>query len=503
MTASLRSYDADQYDTSSSPVVPKPAGVVAGDVLFAQFLNNDGVRTLTSLPADWSLIASDTQTTAPSAGFWLCKKVASASEPADYTFGFNFSFNGRIIISAWQDGSDVSVYGAASLAAAGSSSPYNVAASAITVPDDDSKVVFFGGMRTTSTGAAPAYTPPSGYAERVDFGASYAQYSLTIADITQATAGTSGAVTGTVAQASGGAARTVGVLVAIAPASGSSTISLSGEANLPVVTQVVLSSSGESLPAGNYADVPLTVYDQEGVGLAGMDSTETSSDTGIATLAQLADTDSSGQATVRITGVAAGSATGTVTVDGVVSNTVSITVNRAASRIVSVLPATVDLDSGATQTFSASLNSTDPVDFVWTVESGGGTITQAGVYTAPAVATTAIVRATLSTDGAIYAEATVTVTAQAEETGRVTTTWKSRRNGVLSPLAGYTLDYWIISSTDTLITSGSGVTDASGDLTVRISSAYSGQRVLVVVNNLDEDLTTTGKVRGQQVATVQ
>jgi len=502
MTAAYRSHDVDEYYGALTVTLPAPTGLASGDVLFAQFVNNDGARVLNTLPSGWTQIASATTTSAPSTGFWLCKKVAGGSEPATYDFVFNYEFNGRVAIVAYQSGSDVSVYGTASAADAGSSTPYNVAAGAITVPDDDSKLVFFGAGRFTTTGSAPAFTPPASYTERIDSGASYDPRALTVADITQASAGSSGAVTGTVARTSAGAARTVGVLVAIAPAGGSSTISLSGEANLPVVAEVVLSSSGESLPAGNYADVPLTVYDQEGVGLAGMDSTETSSDTGIATLAQLADTDSSGQATVRITGVAAGSATGTVTVDGVVSNTVSITVNRAASRIVSVLPATVDLDSGATQTFAAILDSADPADFVWTVESGGGTITQAGVYTAPAVATTAIVRATLSTDGAIYAEATVTVTAQAEETGRVTTTWKSRRNGVLSPLAGYTLDYWIISSADTLIASGTGTTDSSGTLTLRVSSAYSGQDVLVVVNNLGADMDTAGKINGQQVVTV-
>jgi hypothetical protein len=502
MTAAYRSSDVDEYYNSPTVTLPAPTGLASGDVLFAEFIGNDGGRTLNTLPSDWSLIASATTTSAPSTGFWLCKKVAGGSEPASYNFVFNYDFNGRAAIVAYQSGSDVSVYGTASAADAGSTTPYDIDAGAITVPDDDSKLVFFGAGRFTTTGSAPAFTPPSGYTERIDSGASYDPRALTVADITQASAGSSGAVTGTVARTSAGATRTVGVLVAIAPVGGSTQISASGEVECAVISQVSLSSVSEHIPVGNYSDVPATVRDQSGTGLQYLTGTATSSDTDIATVSQLAATDSSGGATLRITGVAPGSTTVTLTVDGVVSNSVAVTINQAASTPALITPPSVDLDAGATQTFAATLAGVDGADFVWSVESGGGSITSAGVYTAPSTATTAVVRAALSTDGNIYAEATVTVTVQAAEAGVVQTTWRRTRSGRAEPLAGYELDYWIISSADTLIASGTGTTDSSGTLTLRVSSAYSGQDVLVVVNNLDADMSTVGKINGQQVVTV-
>ncbi|MCO6445743.1 MAG: hypothetical protein J5J04_16845 [Anaerolineae bacterium] len=500
-TASYRAHDVDEYYGSNTVTLPAPTGLASGDVLFAEFLGNDGNRVLNTLPSGWTLIASATETAAPSTGFWLCKKVAGGSEPATYDFVFNYDFNGRVCIVAYKDGSDVSVYGAATAPSAGSTSPYDVDAAAITVPDDDSKVIFFGALRVTTTGAAAAFTPPTSYTERVDSGASYDLRALTVADITQATAGTTGAVSTTVAQAGGGAARTVGVLVAIAPSTGSTTISASGDCECPVITAVSLASVSEQIPAGNYSDVVCTVLDQATTGLAGLTGTITSSDTAVATVSQLAATDSDGEATVRITGVVPGSSSLTATFDSVESNSVAVTINRAASGTSLVTPSSVALDAGATQTFAATLSG-QTADFVWTVESGGGSITSAGVYTAPNTATTAIIRATLSTDGSIYAEATVTVTVQAAEAGVVRTTWKRNRSGRSEPLAGYELDYWIISSSDTLITSGTETTDSSGTLTLQVSGAYSGQDVLVVVNNLASDMDTAGKIKGQQVVTV-
>jgi hypothetical protein len=78
-------------------VVPKPSGVVEGDLLLAttQVLPADnGIvypNEVTQVPVGWTQVAHTDweEDTASHRRFWirLFKKVAGASEPADYTFG--------------------------------------------------------------------------------------------------------------------------------------------------------------------------------------------------------------------------------------------------------------------------------------------------------------------------------------------------------------------------------------------------------------------------------
>lgn len=86
----------------------------------------------------------------------------------------------------------------------------------------------------------------------------------------------------------------------------------------------------------------------------------------------------------------------------------------------------------------------------------------------------------------------------ASATGRVRSYWAFGGRA----FANRSLDYWVIDSLDTVIASGSGTTDASGWLEMTVPTRYSGQSVLVVVNNLGADMDTSGKAQGQQVTTV-
>lgn len=86
--------------------------------------------------------------------------------------------------------------------------------------------------------------------------------------------------------------------------------------------------------------------------------------------------------------------------------------------------------------------------------------------------------------------------------GVVSTSWRRTRSGRTEPLAGYSLDYWVIDANDEVVASGTGTTDSSGRLTFYISQRYIGEDVLVVVNNLASDMDTAGKIKGQQVVTV-
>jgi hypothetical protein len=185
--------------------------------------------------------------------------------------------------------------------------------------------------------------------------------------------------------------------------------------------------------------------------------------------------------------------------DATATQTVNVVVVGGTSETVSIAPATASLTPSGTQSFTASIDGTPSVLVTWSITSGGGTVNSSGTYTAPSAgSTTAIVRAT-SNASASYAEATVTVIdSAAPGTATVTTTWTNAGN----PLASTALDYWVISSTDALITNGNATTSASGVLVITVPNSYTGQKVLVVMNNVGSDMLTAGKIRGQQVAVV-
>lgn len=494
---SFRSTATTLSFSGSTVTVDTPAGAASGDVLTCTFIDAQGSRTLDTLPSGWTTIAS--AASSEHSGFWVCRKVLSGSPAASYDFTFSATFYGRAEMTAWQTGSDVSVAGSAAYAAAQSTSPYDIDAADITVPDNETLLVFIGGTCVTTDGNAPAHTPPSGFTERADVGLSYDVRAITIAD-KQVSSGSSGAHTGTVAWASAGNAYTVGVLLAIAPTGGSTQISLTGEANCPTVASVSASAASASVTAGNYYDVVVTVRDQEGAVLPGLTGSAASTDTGVATVALLAATDSSGQATLRITGVAVGSTTVTATFDGIASNSVPVTVVTGSSgSVVSISPSTATVYVGRSQQFTASANDNTGGYFGWSVQSGGGTITSTGLFTASNAAGTAVVRATYSLDLSMYSEAVVTVQSIAIADGVVTATWTTKKG---LPLAGLTIDYWIISSDDELIKSGTVTTDSTGTFSVAVSPDYVGESVNVVMNNLAQDMSTAGKVQGQQVVIV-
>ena len=172
---------------------------------------------------------------------------------------------------------------------------------------------------------------------------------------------------------------------------------------------------------------------------------------------------------------------------------------------VSVLPATANLVGGETQQFTASVTGEGPYStaVTWSLEQGDGILSSSGLYYAPTTATTAVIRAKSDMSPAVFGNATASVSVvvlpDVDDTGRVVSSWKQKGG---SPLAGYSLDYWIISAADALITSGTAVTDSNGAFSVTVPEQYIGQSVLVVINNLGSDMGTAGKINGQQVVTV-
>jgi hypothetical protein len=74
---------------------------------------------------------------------------------------------------------------------------------------------------------------------------------------------------------------------------------------------------------------------------------------------------------------------------------------------ITVSPAAVTLDQGATQTFTADAKGVKEIE--WSVEGGAGSITSGGVFTAPSAAGTVVVVAKSKKDGKKFGTAVVTV----------------------------------------------------------------------------------------------
>ena len=88
---------------------------------------------------------------------------------------------------------------------------------------------------------------------------------------------------------------------------------------------------------------------------------------------------------------------------------------------VQVSPATATVATGGTTAFAAAVTGTANTAVTWTVvQTGGGSITSGGLYTAPASAGSYTVRATSVADGTVHADAAVTVTSSAPPPPAVT-----------------------------------------------------------------------------------
>lgn len=101
--------------------------------------------------------------------------------------------------------------------------------------------------------------------------------------------------------------------------------------------------------------------------------------------------------TVTATSSAAPTRTGTATV----------TVPAVA---VAISPTAPSVPVNGTQQFTATVTGSTNTAVTWSVQSGGGTVSGSGLYTAPGATGSAVVRATSVADNTKFAEATVTVT---------------------------------------------------------------------------------------------
>ncbi len=98
--------------------------------------------------------------------------------------------------------------------------------------------------------------------------------------------------------------------------------------------------------------------------------------------------------------------------DATKSSSALVTVTPTPTVAVAISPRTVTVASSGSQTFTATVTGTTNVAVTWAMQeaSGCGSVTQAGVYTAPAVAATCHVVARSVADSSRTDTATVTVT---------------------------------------------------------------------------------------------
>jgi hypothetical protein len=216
-------FSAFDYSADGVVTMTKPSGTAAADILLFGAVNNDGNRTLSTLPSGFSALHSSTTETAPSTGAWSAVKTAGASEPATYDFGFNDSFNGATALLAYSGSSGVDVSAAATISGVLSASPYSFTAPSITTTVSDCLDVIIVGLRFTTVGATPVWPTISGWTKRVEVIANYDPRALAIYERTAASPGATGTVADSVSVSGGGSARVTVHRVALAPSVTSTT----------------------------------------------------------------------------------------------------------------------------------------------------------------------------------------------------------------------------------------------------------------------------------------
>ena len=170
-----------------------PTGTVAGDVMIAAIATTPSTVTITA-PAGWTLIQAVTQTTATSNRVSTYYRVATATEPASYTWTLSTAHTGA-------SGGIVSYSGV------DNTTPINVSAgaataSALTHTAPSITTTVANGMLVTvhEYASARSWTPPAGMTERVDIAsraASTAGVTLEMNELLLGAAGATGAMTAT------------------------------------------------------------------------------------------------------------------------------------------------------------------------------------------------------------------------------------------------------------------------------------------------------------------
>jgi len=202
----FRSAASAQNPTATTLTIGRPAGVVAGDVMVAGI----GIRGAPAVatPAGWTLIRTDAAGTYTTQALYY--RVATAAEPASYTWSFSQSVPAAGGISAYQGVSTANPVNASG-GTGTNSTTVSILAPSITTTVPGAEVVGF-----FSIGGTNSITAPAGMTERAEAsstaGSNHATWETS--DFTQPTAGATGTRTATGTNAH----PNVGALVALTPA---------------------------------------------------------------------------------------------------------------------------------------------------------------------------------------------------------------------------------------------------------------------------------------------
>jgi hypothetical protein len=200
---------------ASSISLTRPAGVVVNDLMLATITMAGTGGTITP-PAGWSFVRDPQTSVALDHGSTAMRqvtffRVATASEPASYNWGFGAARNASGGIAAYI-GVDT---GAPFDVAAGQP---NTSSTSITAPSvvtrvENTRIVGFFGIATNA-----AITPPARMAERGEMTSGRVKVAAEIADVNQAAIAGAPAGSGSRTATASSAAANVGQLVALRPA---------------------------------------------------------------------------------------------------------------------------------------------------------------------------------------------------------------------------------------------------------------------------------------------
>jgi len=198
-TITLRAASTGTAVGQSSVAANKPTGTVSGDFMLAKIANWTG-RAITP-PSGWTLLT--TQTGGSYTQVLVYYRVPGTTpytpltEPANYTWSLSGTDDAHLEIQTWYNvdtANPIDVYGGQ-----GGAATTSVTTTSVTTTTANTRLVFFAGFSDSNNTSASA-TPAGGWTEHTDAAVgSYAWgYSMSKA---QASAGTTGTVTATLAAA--------------------------------------------------------------------------------------------------------------------------------------------------------------------------------------------------------------------------------------------------------------------------------------------------------------
>ncbi|WP_233582546.1 cell wall anchor protein [Corallococcus sp. CA053C] len=149
----------------TSLAIPAPAGVQENDVILARLTNRNNVNAILTAPTGWTLLRSDQSASAIKT--WILYKVATASEPASYTFTLDLASYLAGTLVAYSGVDPTNPIDTHSGQKNGDSQTFTTPA--LTTTSADGLAVWFGSQVWTGASCpTPGISPPTGFSVKED-----------------------------------------------------------------------------------------------------------------------------------------------------------------------------------------------------------------------------------------------------------------------------------------------------------------------------------------------